>query len=224
MLEQENRSLRMDGAAEAPAVEGRGSATFALRPKAPARVPDPEPLRRWRERLRAEVSIAVLVQGTDVLRATNDYRGVEKVYREQLRELDERSPEGVCALMQLGHLHRGEREYGNSDAAYGRIRAIADPASTEYADAVFQLAWNRRFANDLETAEGLFRKASELPGARDGTDVIALYNIAYIHESTGRREDARREYETTLRDHERSGSSIAQFYLDLCRKQLAALK
>ncbi|MHC4550862.1 MAG: tetratricopeptide repeat protein [Planctomycetota bacterium] len=217
-LEEENRALRTNQNVEPVPVQG---------PQRVGRTPAPpkdaiDLVRRWQARLRDGPTLEILKQGVEVLRKTNNYSAVEKVYREQLRAIDEASAEGRFVLMQLGHLHRAEGDYRKSDESYRRLQNVTSPQEPGRAEATFHLAWNRRFEEDWEAAVKLFDDASHLPGASKRIAAISRFNIAVIQEDTGKTAQAKSEYAAIIREYAGDPSGIVRCYVELARKRLAA--
>lgn len=223
ILEDENRSLKTHQNEEpVPAQSGPGTGLPRL-PTAPPK-DEVDLVRRWQARLRDGPTLEVLKQGVQVLRQTHNYSAVEKVYREQLKAIDEASAEGRFIWMQLGHLHRAEGDYRKSDESYRQLQNVTSPQEQEFAEATFQLAWNRRFEQDWEAAVKLFDDASLLPGATKQISAVSRYAIANIQESTGNTVQARSEYEGIVRDYAEHSSPTVQYYVELVRKRLAVFK
>ena len=178
----------------------------------------------WQARLRDGPTLEVLKQGVQVLRQTHNYSAIEKVYREQLKVIDGASAEGRLVWMQLGHLHRVAGDYRKSDESYRQLQNVTSPQEQEFAEATFQLAWNRRFEQDWGAAVKLFDEVSLLPGATKEVSAISRYTIAYIQEKTENMVQARSEYEGIVRDYAEHSSPTVQYYVELARKRLAAFK
>jgi len=189
-----------------------------------ASAPDDSVLVAWRKALEAQLTVEELKRAGDVRRACGDADAVAKELREQLQRVAASSPEAATARTELGHLLRDARRYRESDEEYERVRAASSPNAEAYAEATFQLAWNRRFAKDPTAAERLFEDASRLPGARDGIAAISRYNIAQLREEAGRREEARAEYEAVVREYEQSESGTVRYYVELARKRLKTIE
>jgi RNA polymerase sigma factor (sigma-70 family) len=219
-LEEENRALRTNHNVEPVPVQG---------PQRVGRTPAPpkddtDLVKRWQARLRDDPTLEILKQGVEVLRKTNNYSAVERVYREQLRAIDEASAEGRFVLMQLGYLHRGEADYRKSDESFRRLQNVTSPQDPEFAEATFHLAWNRRFEEDWEAAVKLFDDASRLPGATKRTAAVSRFNIAVIQEDTGKTAQAKSEYAAIAREYAGDPSGIVRCYVELARKRLAAFE
>jgi RNA polymerase sigma factor (sigma-70 family) len=220
VLEEENRALRKEQNVDPVPVQ---------EPLRVGRTPAPpkdetDLVRRWQARLRDGPTLEILKQGVEVLRKTNNYSAVEKVYRQQLKAIDEASAEGRFVLMQLGHLHRGEADYRKSDESYRRLQNVTSPQEPEHAEATFHLAWNRRFEEDWEAAVKLFDDASHLPGATRRTAAVSRFNIAVIHEDTGKTAQAKSEYAAIAREYAGDPSGVVRCYVELARKRLAAFE
>jgi tetratricopeptide (TPR) repeat protein len=227
VLEEENRALRKERNVDPVPVQeqrvGRTPAPRVGRTPAPPK-DEADLVKRWQARLRDGPTLEILKQGVEVLRKTNNYSAVEKVYRQQLKAIDEASAEGRFVLMQLGHLHRGEADYRKSDEAYRRLQNVTSPQEPEHAEATFHLAWNRRFEEDWEAAVKLFDDASRLPGATRRTAAVSRFNIAVIWEDTGKTAQAKSEYAAIAREYAGDPSGIVRAYVELARKRLAAFE
>jgi tetratricopeptide (TPR) repeat protein len=244
LLEEENRALRTEGPVgpDSPTPAGSNPAKKAGSPFSLEHVfgalgargvsqPLPAPLReelgnlveRWRARLRESPNVQTLKQGEEILRKTRDFRAVEKVYREQLETLGESSVEGRVVLVRLGHLHRYELKYRESDESYERLKAITGAQDPEHAEALFHLAWNRRFEKDWDAAMRLFDDAGRAPGATRQTAAISRYNYAQLLEKTGDTGRARIEYADVTREYAKDESTSTQYYVELARKRVDAL-
>lgn len=179
---------------------------------------------QWRARLLENLNLATLKQGGEVLRKTRDFRAVETVYREQLRSLDERSPEGKLILTHLGHLHRNEGKYTASDDAYQRLRDITDTRDPEHAEAIFHLAWNQRFQKNWDAAIRLFDDAGRAPGATRQTAAIARYNYAQLLATSGDAARARNGFDAMIREFAEDKSAMTRWYVKLARNELKGLE
>ena len=246
-LEEENRVLRTDTApqpqsAGAPPRANKSASGVASPRNArigfylsnalfgsadrSARKPAAEPneggdlVEQWRARLLDDPKIPTLKQGAEVLRKTRDFRAVEKVYREQLQALDETSAEGKLVLTQLGHLHRGEGKYTESDQSYQRLRDITDAQDPEHGEALFHLAWNQRFQRNWDAAIRLFDEAGRAPGATRQTAAIARFNYGQLLETSGNTVRARSELAAMIREFADDKSATIRHYVKLARKEL----
>jgi len=226
MLHEENRALRRGAEAAETGPAGSDPAD-----RAAAGVPDrrqkekesSEVLERWRELVKTHPTVEVLRQGGEVARKSGNVRAVEAIYRDALSRLGESSPGGREILLQLGHLHRAEKDCRKSDESYERLRSVTGARTKRHADAVFQLAWNRRFEEHWNEALRLFDDASRLPGGEGDIAAVSRYAIGSIYQSLGRKADARAEWEALVRDYAGHPSGVVRYYHDLARKELAVL-
>jgi len=246
-LEEENRALRTDTGSQPKPAGAQPHAGKAASAKAASRgAPDALDLsglvfgrvgksavkpaadpseggdlvKRWRARLLEDPNIPILKQGGEILRKTRDFRAVEDVYREQLQTVGETSAEGKFVLTQLGHLHRHEGKYAESDESYERLRTLTDGQDPDHAEALFHLAWNQRFQKNWDAAIRLFDEAGRAPGATRQTAAIARFNCSQLLKTSGDTARARSEFESLIREYENDKGSTTQYYLKLARNEL----
>ena len=94
-------------------------------------------------------------------------------------------PRESSYLTQLGHLHRHEGKYAESDESYERLRTATDAQDPDHAEALFHLAWNQRFQKNWDAAIRLFDDAGRAPGATRQTAAIARFNCGQLLKTSG---------------------------------------